>query len=75
MTLKQLQAEWRIYYADSKIAVWNFAADDLAPHILQQERDTDLIRRLYDALPPGTSDIAITKLWGEVRSRLKEMAG
>lgn len=75
-TLKQLQAEWRketasLYEPESVELAARAAA--LTPFILQQERDTDLIRRLYDALPPGTNDIAITKLWGEVRSRLKEM--
>lgn len=80
MTLKQLQAEWRPKQTDRKY--WtgddhtqNACADALAPHILQQERDMELLARIAIELSNSIPNTNACALYEEARSRLKEMAG
>lgn len=80
MTLKQLQAEWRaklkglspVIFRDVP-SVFNECADALTPFILQQERDSNLILKLVNALEISGPSCAEAILCEEARSRLKEM--
>lgn len=73
MTLKQLQAEWHKradgYGVDGAFLIHQ-CEEDLAPFILQQERDLELIKVLHEELRYFGSQHWCMK---EARSRLKEM--
>lgn len=80
MTLKQLQAEWHKradgYEVDGAFLIHQ-CEEDLAPFILQQERDMKLILDLvsaYEDACNGYMDNANSdNLIEKARSRLKEM--
>lgn len=78
MTLKQLQAEWRaLKEGDGPVSLplagILTCADALTPFILQQERDSNLILKLVNALEISGPSCAEAILCEEARSRLKEM--
>lgn len=87
MTLKALQAEWLDFVKAANKEpertmeghCFRIAASALTPHILQQERDRELIRSLYMAIdfevdhPFDEGHCELCRAYYAAESRLKEM--
>lgn len=76
MNLKQLQAEWRALKETNgpvslPLAGILTCADTLSPHILQQERDRELINAFYECALLGRPPHEVTMALA--RARIKEM--